>query len=835
MFTCGCVGFIPSGLSTLCLVGFALSVAFNAALAAPSMSIAEGPGYFSRLSFGLAFVREKELQISTGVWTHVFHLRLPNISDANSMPHPCMTNSSACLPHCQANCAQLYELIASVNALTVSLRQSIANFIRRAHAVVPEIHSLTASTPRRRARAPLDIIGDASHWLFGTARVSDLNELRAALAKIQTGLELSSADVLKSRQGILAISRLQNERLDKLHTVLRQEQSSLNVLQADTKAAAENSLIEISALTAVTQELSRFITVHDQIEALSYGLDQTLTQTLSPKLVTVSQLRNVMQEIQAELARNATRLCYTSPREVYASRNFDITRAQSDVLIRVFMPITQHPRFTLYKVIKFASVINGPYTYASRIREFPAYVVINPTTGLVGELHEPPQAAVVDSARITWHKTGSPSCVRSILFDHVNDTMKYCDFSVTRTGIVPALTKLVDGVYVAANYSDLQIKCPDSTRTPTASCSLCLIQVACGCVLQTANETLAQERDCHSEHDSSSNILHAVNLALLNKFYNLTNTTLSGRSLVPSNRAVTPQPITLPIFGQNVEKILASDQAASYSLEKLVSALDNQSTVYNTPADALLHSVLERLSEPPSLWKTTSDWLAGINCLVYLIVAALMVAWYKTHQRLNVVSAALMLGVTKTQAYELRNQYVYSQPTEAAPINITLIVTSLTSQIRTLDTVLIIVILCTIIFALFVYSLMAKDALGRRSHVYLEILSARACMQIRLATLPDATRRFVVRVSASTLCIRLQYCIIFGVLHISPKAPRIVNTLTGEVTRLSNYKILLPWTAWQLRRHLAAAPYSVAPMLVHSHEYVFLSSTPPPAYDGQVV
>jgi hypothetical protein len=70
-----------------------------------------------------------------------------------------------------------------------------------------------------------------------------------------------------------------------------------------------------------------------------------------------------------------------------------------------------------------------------------------------------------------------------------------------------------------------------------------------------------------------------------------------------------------------------------------------------------------------------------------------------------------------------------------------------------------------------------KQALERRSYVYLEILSSCQCTQIRLTTLPDATRRYVVRVSSSVLTIKLRYFYVVGILHVMTKPPKIVNNV----------------------------------------------------------
>jgi hypothetical protein len=165
----------------------------------------------------------------------------------------------------------------------------------------------------------------------------------------------------------------------------------------------------------------------------------------------------------------------------------------------------------------------------------------------------------------------------------------------------------------------------------------------------------------------------------------------------------------------------------------------------------------------------------------------------------------------------------------------TAVVNSVIAQLRSLDCVHMFMNLCILIAILSVLTYNIKQALGRRSYVYLEILSSRQCTQIRLATLPDATRRYVVRVSSNALTIKLRYFYVVGILHVMPKPPKIVNTLTLEAKRLNAYTVLPPWTAWRLQCQLANENCTVAPMLVHTHEYVFMGEQTPPAYTTQYV
>jgi hypothetical protein len=280
------------------------------------------------------------------------------------------------------------------------MRQSVSHFVRRVYNVIPDVHTLSTPPTRRRIRAPFEFVADASHWLFGTARASDVDTLRVALQQMQQGLEVSAADARKTREGLSTITKLQNERLDKLHAVLREEQASLAILQADARATVETTVSELTALTATINELSRFTSLHDDLQELSLGVDETLHGTISPKLVTIAQLRKMLVDVNTALAKNTARLCYTTVRDIYASRNFDVARMQTDLIIRLRLPYTRLPRMYVYKVLKYASSVAGPQQYVSRIREFPQYLIIEPTKGLVGELSELPQSTVVENANI---------------------------------------------------------------------------------------------------------------------------------------------------------------------------------------------------------------------------------------------------------------------------------------------------------------------------------------------------------------------------------------------------------------------------------------------------
>jgi hypothetical protein len=783
----------------------------------------------------------QQVYIADGTWTHTFHLQLPNMTVVQPLRQACALNDTACFRTCGEECRQLAGLYAAVTSLTATMRQSITHFVRRVYQVIPDINiAVTEFKPavKRRQRAPLEIVGSAASWLFGLSKTADIDALKDDLQRVKQGVEVVAADAVRTREGLATFAKLQNERLDNIHAVLREEQASIKDLYTNVRAAHDTAALEMNAVTTAIAELARFVALHDDVQELSLGIDETLHAQLSPKLITVAQLRDMINDVNDELVKQGTKLCHSSPREIYMIQNFDVARAQNDLIIRLRLPYSWHPRMSVYKTYTFPSIVPGQQRFVSKIRDFPRYIITDAYKRLIGELSEPPKASVVELSEITWHKPGSGSCLFEILEDNVDATKKACEFTLRREVIAPSLTKLTDKVYVVSNYSDLVITCTGTTQpnTSVTMCDLCLLRLECGCTLHSNGMSLVREKDCDTTNETTSSLLHAVHVPLLQTFYEVANQTLSGRMLIPPSELRRPQELTLPIFGQNLSKILAADTAAGYSLTKLAESLQNKSVVYHTPADAIVHQVMEQLSTPRSFWAfDMSSWMSWMSYLMYALTIVLLILWYSTHRRLTILATALSVTAGRASAYELKDEFKLTTTTLPPSVNMTAVVNSVIAQMRSLDSVHMFMNLCILIAILSVLTYNIKQALGRRSYVYLEILSSRQCTQIRLATLPDATRRYVVRVSSNALTIKLRYFYVVGILHVMPKPPKIVNTLTSEAKRLNAYTVLPPWTAWRLQRQLANENCTVAPMLVHTHEYVFMGEQTPPAYTTQYV
>ena len=484
------------------------------------------------------------------------------------------TNDSQCDSSCNEDCQSLTSLYTAITALSDTMRQSIRHFVKRTYDLIPDIyirtvHDRRPTTNSRRVRAPLAFVGSASSWLFGVATESDIKGLQDAILKVQAQAELAAADATRTRNGLATFARLENERMDRFHAILQQDQQSIANLYQNVKAAHETATLEINALAVMTRELAKFVSLHDDAQELALGVDELVHGQLTPKLISARQITDIVRDANIELAKLGARLCYNSPREVYAMRNFDFARAQQDMVIRIRMPYSRHPRFTLYRTLTWPLPVPGNQGYITHLQAFPRHIIADYATGLVGELTEAPKSAVVDVTDVIWHYPNTGSCLYEILADDIGAAHQACPFIMKREEIVPSFMRLVAGVYILTNYSNVRTGCKGKqpTAPTTEVCAPCLLQLDCGCFLQTNGTLITKEtQGCESDSAASTSVLHGVNLALLQSFYKITNQSLSSRVLFAPENLKRPQPLELPIFGHNVTKVLAADSAAGYSL-----------------------------------------------------------------------------------------------------------------------------------------------------------------------------------------------------------------------------------------------------------------------------
>src|SRR5208282_1574014 len=171
---------------------------------------------------------------------------------------------------------------------------SMERLTDRITALLPDIMS-SLRVRRRKTRGLLDFVGDASSFLFGTATNSDVESLRKDIRNIKAWADAATTDSARTREGMSTFARLQNSRLDTMRSVLDQEQKTLEVLYREVTASQAERALEHNILAHAMLELASFVDIHDGIMELELGVEDLIHGQLTPKLISVDQLWDAMQ------------------------------------------------------------------------------------------------------------------------------------------------------------------------------------------------------------------------------------------------------------------------------------------------------------------------------------------------------------------------------------------------------------------------------------------------------------------------------------------------------------------------------------------------------------
>ena len=98
-------------------------------------------------------------------------------------------------------------------------------------------------------------------------------------------------------------------------------------------------------------------------------------------------------------------------------------------------------------------------------------------------------------------------------------------------------------------------------------------------------------------------------------------------------------------------------------------------------------------------------------------------------------------------------------------------------------------------------------------------------MHVRILTLNDGMRFHKVKAPNAPIVLTIKNYVIFALLTITVDEWRITNTLTKDRMSVPSQIRLSPYVAFKLRHLIEDGNYSIQPLLVHNHEFNYLSST----------
>ena len=775
--------------------------------------------YWTRLNYGVAAVKTKQVCVATGYWSLGVTIQLPNVTAVvvnRTTPH----DPQACLTFCD----RLRNLLAAVNALTYTMQSSISKTVHRIFSLLPDVGNSVWPPRARRTRGHLDFVGRAYKFAFGVATEGDVAGMKRLIERGDTLAATAVADVMRIRDGMSTFTKLSNERLDKMHEILQRDQASLSSLYQSVRQNEHIDTLEFNGIAYATQELAKFISIHDELQLLELGVEDLIHGQITPRLIAADVLDNALRDIQNELAKRHEHLCFDKPNEVYAVQNFEFARKNDKLFVRINLPFSDRLPMDVFRIDTLPIPVPSQQALTTRIKDIPQFILKG--SQLLGELNQEPTSLVVDMSTIKWHHINQAGCLTGLITDSPVHILAHCEFTVRKQLITPTFIRLTDDILVLSNLTRLYQSCDPGTFTrPTPhACMPCMVRVGCGCLLTAAELEVPSITDC-ANTTSRVDVGHAVNMAVLQSFYDMTNETLMGQSILPPDQLRTPEPLNLTFFG-DTERLLAADEQASYSLRKLADSLKNDTVIVHTPAEAVLRQLLNQAADD-STFPGWFNWYTYVTLLPLPCIIILSVWLYLTSRKLSTLST--ITGVSAcarlTRAFVLPSTM---QPTSTPDPFAWLLEIQ---AIRKFDAfVSVYGIFATIAFIVLIVAV--KRLYRRRSWVYIEIRAdIDKILQIRLYAFPSPTRNYSLRAPNPTTLVLRSYHL-FGILSFTTRAWRITDSSTGQVTLLPTY-VFVPFWKINAIATILAAPRCVAfPVLIYSHEYDYRAAknkiNPPP-------
>jgi hypothetical protein len=779
----------------------------------------EGEEFWTRLNYGLAAVKEKRVCVVDDYWTHVVHLALPTVPQGQTFV---VSNNAT---GCEGRCPEMEIVIQATRHLVTSMQATISAMIDRVSDILPDVAS--ASSPgRRRPTRALDFLGDFSSWAFGTATSKQVSEVKDMITKVEIMAETAAADASRTREGLATFTKLSNERIDKLHDVLKIQQKSLGQLYREILDTAAQVQDEYSTITYLAIEMAKYVSVHDTVQLLELGVEDLVHGQLTPRLVDANTLTAALSNITRLLRGQSKEPCYSTAREIYESRNFDYARRGLDLFIWIKIPYTRLQKLNLYRLHTFPVSVPGDQGLVTQLKDMPKYILGESARTMIGELIEEPKQPVVDTEQVRWHDSVHRSCLSELWQDRPKGVAELCDFAVRRKTIEPTYLRLGKGRYVVSNLTDIHSSCNGEPHTPStgSTCAPCLITLSCGCSLSTNEAVLSAARsDCESRN-ATVDVLHSVNLAVLQSFYDLANVSLTGNKLNKPASLREAQPLKLPFFGDGTAKLLAADESTSYSLRRLTDSLKNDTIILHTPAEAVLK---ELLSHPLMTGRPDwSNWLSWATFAPWAAIALLAAAQYHHNRKLQalVIAAGLEASsrLAKTYAYSLKTTPTPTNP--PSPLEWLAEIASIRRFDYFLTTIvaLLVVVVCALVWAV-------VRARARQTFLYVNMTTADLVAQLYYHTLPDPTRAFTVITPKQPTRMSLTSFGIFGILTFDSKPWKLQHAHTRERIRLPSIIYVSPWKLKRVQQILDVATHTITPLIVHTHAMEGRQNIQPPA------
>lgn len=568
------------------------------------------PNELQRLNYGVVFEPLNRIHLATESWTHTFALELPK--DLN------LVDLTGCT-QTPKTCKVVNEVLLEINQIRQETEVKINATIDSIYRLIPE-KKLTMSRSRSR-RSLLPFIGKLSKSLFGTATSEDVEMLAKHINALNKLSRTMAQNIEQHDNNLASYMHTMDDRISNIVTGMKENELAIQHIQTqlyDSFNNLEQSFSTMNVLMAKQIEKSRML--EHSFNELLMGVYNLVEVKLSPHIIPVSVMETTMTSIQNILHEKFTGhyLISESLSEIYKMVDFVFARQGSKLYISVKFPVASFAQpLSLYKILAMPVPVNSTSNHATKLLGLPETLEVTSnlkyyTTFDLSELNQ----CKFDKVFVCkFSKALSPisheTCISALFKGDKLLIKNKCDFRFLINHLSAKVVQLSHTSVLIYNVDTLQLDCKMG-RKVEKGCTFCIINVPCECSIST--ETIYLPPRLTACHENTTSVLHPVNLALLQQFFNDTDL----KNIASNSLFANPLSVEIPqfqIYNHSMQNIIADDRKAHLSLEKMAQSAKDDAMVFQSMTDPLLSGdiVLQ------------DDWPTTDNILLYCTIAVVAV------------------------------------------------------------------------------------------------------------------------------------------------------------------------------------------------------------------
>lgn len=470
-----------------------------------------------RINYRVVFEKVNDLYLGQEHWLHTFQIPLPKKIHL----HELYCN----MPQCKT----AGHIVKSLNSLRMQCMASVNSSVHHIHKLIPTTELPAAKRyigTSRSKRGLFDLVGEIFKSLFGTATSDDITTLQRHMQVLNnSNVKLANAMAHQDQHLSFFINTVDKRFSNVLAAVQKNHQDAVEIsrLAHASMDALDHEFLIISQL--IIKQTNVSAQLEKKLEYINLGIHDLVKGKLSPFLLSPHVLKSSLNQVQNIITEKFPQFQVSNKDLLFYYSFGDFLYTRRHLYLTVKIPIYSfHLPISVYKVYSYPVPVNSSSNHATQLMNTPPYF-LNTKDHQHYALITSQQLSqckgtttLFCSFNIALKASASPSCLSAVFFNHKEAVSKVCDFRFLTNILPTAMYELSPSHLLLYRTTMIALDCANGQRI-LKGCSFCVVKIPCLCSVTSNNLYLPPRLGKCNNRTDKVTILHPVNLALLQQFF----------------------------------------------------------------------------------------------------------------------------------------------------------------------------------------------------------------------------------------------------------------------------------------------------------------------------